>query len=104
MKRSTFQKRLLADRAVIQDAPDWPQWLTRLAFVLMLAIVIARATITESIREPFDAAPDAPSLPGTPGPAAGMVLDLLALLPALLVLLRRTVDRAFALHLTWSHA
>src|SRR5437867_520393 len=78
--------------------------LTKLAFVTMLALVIARATMVEILRDPT------PVLPGTTGPPRGagvatsLVLDLLCCVPAILILLRRAIDRTYAIRFTLAHA
>src|SRR5687768_4026771 len=70
-------------------------WLTRVAFVLALGLVLARATMMEILRDPLDVTPGAPPVPRAPGPGASLVLDLLAWVPALLVLARGALDRTF---------
>jgi O-antigen ligase len=81
------------------------QWLNRLALGLSLAIVIARLMMLESVRSAWPVAAGSPEMaaPVAPGPASGLVLDLLACLPALMVLARRWLDPAFALRFAWSH-
>jgi O-antigen ligase len=81
----------------------WPVRLTQFAFVLALAIVFARATMLETVRDPFDIEFNADAVPRGPGPGASIVLDLLCCLPALLVLARRLVDPAYKLRFAWSH-
>lgn len=77
--------------------------LTQAAFFISLVLVICRMTMQEVFRG------DAPPLPGGQvepafaGPTTGLVLDLLACLPALLVVARRLVDARFTLRLAWSH-
>jgi O-antigen ligase len=91
-----------------QAAPEsligW-QWLTRLALGLSLAIVIARLMMLESVRSAWPVAAGSADMaaPVPPGPASGLVLDLLACLPALMVLARRWLDPTFALRFAWSH-
>lgn len=77
-------------------------WLTRAAFLLALALVIARATFGESLRDPFTPAPGAEAPPRGAGPAATLVLNLLACVPALLVLARRALDRSLRLRGSWA--
>ncbi|MGH7178241.1 MAG: hypothetical protein ACREJC_12745, partial [Tepidisphaeraceae bacterium] len=72
--------------------------LTRAALLLAIALVVARATMMDALREPFDVAPNSPDVPRGAGPASGVVLDLLCCAPALLVLLRFAIDRNFRLH------
>ena len=77
-------------------------WLTRAAFVLSAALVLARATMLETLRDPLDVNPGTEAPPDGPGAGSGLVLDLLCCLPALLVLARRVVDPGYALHFAWS--
>src|SRR5215217_1355145 len=77
-------------------------WLTRAAFVLSAALVLARATMLETLRNPLDVFPGSESIPRGPGAGTGPVLDLLACLPALLVLARRAVDPAYSVRFAWS--
>jgi O-antigen ligase len=77
-------------------------WLTRVAFVLAVALVISRMLMLEILRNPVDPSPGLEAAPLGPGPATGLALDLLCTLPALLVLLRRVVDRRFALRCSWA--
>jgi O-antigen ligase len=79
--------------------------LDRLAFGLLVAVVIARLMMLETLRNALAVSPGAPPVPAGPGPTAGLVLDLLAGLPALLVLARRWIGGgggATALRLSWS--
>lgn len=69
---------------------------------MSLAVVLARATMLEVVRDPLDFAAGAQAAPRGPGPAAGLVLDLLAWAPALLVLARGAIDRSFRMHLSWA--
>ena len=85
------------------DVSTWPARLTQVAFVLALAVVFARATMLETVRDPFDVVYGADAAPRAPGPAASLVLDLLCCLPALLVLTRRLVDPCYNLRFAWSH-
>lgn len=68
-----------------------------MAFGLALALVIARGTMQEFLREPFDMQPGADAAPSAPGPAASIGLDLLCCVPAMLVLARRLIDKTRAL-------
>src|SRR5690349_15314489 len=76
-------------------------WLTRTAFVLTAAIVIARSTMLETLRNPLEVLPGSDPVPRGPGAGAGAVLDLLACVPALLVLARRAIDPTYALRFAW---
>jgi O-antigen ligase len=80
----------------------WSQWLTRVALVLTAAVVFARATTLETLRNPLEVLPGSPALPRGTGAAEGLWLDLIACLPALLVLARRAIDPSATLRLVWS--
>src|SRR5689334_979356 len=77
--------------------------LTHVAFVLAIALVTARSTILETIRDPVDPRPGMQIAPRGPGVTTSLVLDLLCCIPALLVLLRRVLDRTYVLRWSWSH-
>src|SRR4051812_44802886 len=81
-----------------------PAWiaasLDRLAFGLLVAVVVARLMTLETLRNALAVSPGAPPVPAGPGPAAGLVLDLLASLPALLVLARRWLGGVTALRVS----
>lgn len=83
-------------------ASSW-RWLMQIALVLVIAVVIARLTTTESLRDPWEVVPGAAATPRGAGPGTGLVLDLLALLPGLLILARRALDRDFYLIGRWSY-
>jgi O-antigen ligase len=76
--------------------------LTGAAYFLLLTVVLARGLVFETLREPFAVTVNAPPVPRGAGPAAGVVLDWLAMLPAVLVLARRAIDRSYALRAAWS--
>jgi O-antigen ligase/tetratricopeptide (TPR) repeat protein len=78
------------------------QWLTRCAFVLAVGLVVARVTMLETLRDPFAVTLGAQPIPRGAGAAAGVVMDALAWLPALLVLLRRVIDPTYRLRPAWS--
>jgi O-antigen ligase len=80
------------------------RWITHAAFVIALAIVIARLTTPDSLRDPAEIAPGGPPTPSFPGPGTALVFDLIAALPAVLVLVRRALDRTNRLVFHWSHA
>src|SRR4051812_30265840 len=84
------------DAAETSSTP-WAQKLTQAAFVLAVAVVIARATMSEVVRDPFPITPGADPTPRAPGPTTSLVLNLLLCVPALLVLLRRVMDPEFRL-------
>lgn len=75
---------------------------TQFALLLSLAIVLARATMIELVRDPFQVAPGQAYAPLGTGPAVIVTLNLLSLLPALLVLLRRFFDPDYRLAKTLS--
>ena len=77
--------------------------LTWAAFVLTLAICLARAMMSETLREPFEVIVGGSSAPRGPGPATTLLLDALGCVPALLVLIRRVVDRDYILRWHPSH-
>src|SRR5258708_3402003 len=77
--------------------------LTRFAFVLMILLVIVRASIPEVLRNDLLPVPGATAAPAVPGPATGLFLDLLFCLPAMLILTRRLLDSTFTLRYTWAH-
>lgn len=86
-------------------APSETPWfrLTRFAFVLLVVLVIARATIQEVLRNDMLPVPGSAGAPAVPGPATGLLLDLLFCVPAMLVLARRLLDGTFTLRYTWGH-
>src|SRR5207247_566407 len=77
-------------------------WLTWLALVVSAAVVLARATMLETLRNPLDVFPGSEPVPRGPGAGTGVVLDLIACVPALLVLARRTFDPNYSLRFAWS--
>ena len=85
-----------------EPASAFPVILSRTAFVLTLAVVIARALMTEVVREAVDVIPNGMAAPAAPGPAATLFLNALCCLPAILVLVRRAIERRFTLRWTWS--
>src|SRR5688572_15291280 len=103
MSKSKLDYRAAARPTPTSSSREPHAWLTRLAFVLSLAIVVARATMLEIVRDPFEVVPGGDPVPGGPGPTASLVLDLLACLPALLILTRRLLDPLYVLRARWSH-
>jgi O-antigen ligase/tetratricopeptide (TPR) repeat protein len=81
-------------------------WLTQLAFVLLIALVVARVTMSETLREPFDVAtvPGQAAPPRGAGATTSLVLDLLCCVPAMLILLRRGLDREYVVRFTIAEA
>lgn len=80
-----------------------PEIYTQVAFVLTLALMIARAMMSESVRESVDAVFKGNSPPRGPGVASTLFLNALCFVPAMLVVLRRVVDRQYVIRFTWSH-
>jgi O-antigen ligase len=76
------------------------RWLSRLALVLAIVLVVVRAMVSESIREVGNFEPGV--LTG-PGPTEIVLLDWLAFLPALLVLIRRIIDKQYTLRFGLAH-
>lgn len=79
------------DRAGVMD---WG-WLTQIAFGLLIALVLARATMLEAPSQAGETVRGA-------GPTASLVLDLLCCVPAFLILTRRLFDRTYVVRWTWS--
>ncbi|MFN4244050.1 MAG: O-antigen ligase family protein [Tepidisphaerales bacterium] len=76
--------------------------LTRLALLLALSVVVARATMLELVRDPFEVSPGQAYTPLGPGPGATLVLNALCVLSAVLVLLRRAIDPSYRLASVWA--
>ena len=74
-----------------------PARLDWFALGIMLALVIARGTMQEFLREPFEVLPGSEVVPHAAGPATSIGLDLLCCIPALLILTRRILDKSSAL-------
>lgn len=79
---------------------NW-EWVTRAALLLTVALVLCRALMNDSIRDPVPPAPHSQAAPLAPGPGTSLALDLLCCLPALWVLTRRAFDQSFRLAHTW---
>ncbi|HWE02131.1 MAG TPA: hypothetical protein VG326_06935 [Tepidisphaeraceae bacterium] len=77
--------------------------LTQIAFILSLALTAARMLMDESIRTLTDPLAGGVAPPNSPGPAAGLVLDLLFCIPTLLVLGRRAFDDHYSLLFSWTY-
>ncbi|HEV7301710.1 MAG TPA: O-antigen ligase family protein [Tepidisphaeraceae bacterium] len=77
------------------DAPPIANWIDRLALLIALAIVVARCTMLETIREPLEIAAGGEAVPRGAGATSALVLSMLAVVPAMLVLLRRVIDPTF---------
>src|SRR5262245_11891436 len=78
--------------------------LTRISFVLVIALATARATFLETLRDPTPIVPGAMDAPAAPGPTTSLVLNLLCCLPALLILVRRVFEKTCSVRFTWTHA
>jgi hypothetical protein len=84
--------------AVVEESASFDGvWLTRAALGIATAIVIARVCMSETIRVVGFVSPGSPEAPAGPGPACGLVFDLIALLCPMLVLARRWIDPSFTL-------
>ena len=77
------------------------RWISRVAFAIAAAIVLARCLMLEIPRDPNVGAPDAP---GGPGAGVSVTLDWLCLVPVGLLLARRLLDATFTLRFTIAHA
>ncbi|MEM8875732.1 MAG: O-antigen ligase family protein [Planctomycetota bacterium] len=78
-------------------------WLTRFAWVLAVGVVLARVTVSESVRDVLQVVPLGPENVAAPrGVHASVtaVLNFIACLPALLVLTRRVLDPTYVLRPT----
>jgi O-antigen ligase len=75
-----MEKKPLAERLIV------------VALITALAVVIARSTVLESSREEIHLPADRTSAPHSTGAAAGLTLDLIACIPALLALAARAVQ------------
>src|SRR4051794_35794027 len=95
-------KRQIIPAGAELEPPVWASWLTQAAFVLTLILAAARLLMSESVRESFDVSHSLAG-PTTPGPTTTLILDALICLPALMILLRRAVDREYVLRITCSH-
>jgi hypothetical protein len=81
-------------------AREW-RWLTDVAMVLAVALAGARMLMAEPItRSLGNPLPGTVGAPLGPGPATGLVLDLLCWLPAFAVLLRWVMDSRYTLRST----
>jgi O-antigen ligase len=78
-------------------------WITRIALGIAIALVVARATMTQMLRDPFEVQPGTSPAPRGMGAAGSVVLDLLMCLPAILVLVRSAVDRGYMITFTRVH-
>ena len=81
----------------IERSEDRRPGLLTVALAILIAIVLARTLMLESIRDLLPFPSDLGPPPHSPGAAAGLVLDLLAMLPALAVLFHRARHADFRL-------
>ena len=88
-------------RQELQRPRSW-SWITPGAFLLTLALVITRMLLTEVLRNPSQAVPGEQAPPNGPGAATGLLLDLLAMLPAIMVLARASFDSTYRLRRSWA--
>jgi O-antigen ligase len=104
--RKTNVKKKVPENVVVEytDLRQFLPWLTQLAFILAIGLTLARGMNQESVREPFSALESSTPAPRACGAAGSMVLDLLMCLPALLVLLRRVLDKNYIVRFTWAEA
>lgn len=73
-------------------------WLSHAALILLLALVVSRAITMEFPRDPFPVTPGGEAIPRGVSAAAGALLDWLCIVPALLILTRRLLDRSYRLN------
>lgn len=81
----------------ILHPPSSARWLTQAAFLLVIVLVIARATMLETTRDPFEVMPGSMPYPRGLGAAGSVVLDWLVCAAPLLILIRCIIDRSFSL-------
>jgi hypothetical protein len=86
----------------IEPAELWPL-LTKVALWIAVGVVVAQATLLQVIREPFEAAPGSVAPPRATGAAESLLLSMLMMLPAVLILVRRIVDKTYVLRTGWTH-
>jgi hypothetical protein len=93
------------DNVVVEyaDLTGLLPWITQLAFFLSLALVVARCAMMESLRDPTPVASGSGASPAGPGPATTLWLNLVCCLPAMLVVLRRAIDKTYYLHSSIAH-
>ena len=93
---------------IVIEYTDWSRflpWLTQLAFVLAISLVTARAIMLETLRETFSEILGNSLAPlCLRGGGVGVVLDLACCVPALLILLRRALDKSYIVRFTWGSA
>ena len=94
------------NRSVSSSAADgsavWA-WVTRVALVLAVAVAVARLLTPDVVRDAAAVAPGSAPAGRDPAAGTGIALDLVAAVPALLVLARRAFDRDYRLAVRRSH-
>ena len=80
---------------------DWGG-LTRVAFVVLLSVVVGRMLTVDVVRDAGSPTPGG-DVVHAPGPGTGLAFDLIAAVPALLVLGRRALDAEYRLVSRRSH-
>jgi O-antigen ligase len=88
-----------SDRAIPKSV-----WITRFALGLAVTLVVARASMTQQLRDPFEVQPGKIiNAPRGVGAAGSVLLDLLMCLPAVLVLIRSSIDRHYLISFSRVH-
>lgn len=100
MSKSKAQENVVVEYA---DLSGLLPWVTQVAFFLSLGLVIARCTMMESLTDPTPVTVGGTASPASPGPGTTFWLNLLCCVPAILVLIRRAIDRTYYLHFGISH-
>ncbi len=78
-------------------------WITTAAFALVLSVTVGRLMTVDVLRDVGSPVPGGEASGRGPGPGTGLVFDLIAALPAWLVLARRALDRDYRLVPRRSH-
>ncbi len=86
-----------------QQKQPWRASLLGIAFALAIALVIARATMNQNLRDREMVVPGSIDTPRAAGPATTLAMDLLMWAPAILVLIKRARDPDFRLRSSVSH-
>ncbi|HEX8522291.1 MAG TPA: O-antigen ligase family protein [Tepidisphaeraceae bacterium] len=103
MGKTKVSKHPAAKENVVIVQKPWGPVLTQVAFVLMIALVGARALMPEILRDPTYASPGATIAPRGPGAATSLILDALCWLPGALVLIRRSIEKDYTVRVRVSH-
>src|SRR2546427_13308797 len=102
MAKTQQKPKPASPRVEIVQAP-WGPMLTQAAFVITIALIIARALMPEILRDAMEAVPGGDTTPRGAGPATSLVLDLICWIPALLVLVRTIIEKDYVIRLRLSH-